>query len=64
MMVQRWYMWLSRHQVAETMIHEFVHLLTCPTILGEFGRQNDMPQEGYEAGERLAYGLAGICIGE
>lgn len=64
MMVQRWYMWLSRREVAETMIHEFVHLLTCPAILGEFGKQNDMPEEGFKAGEQLAYGLAGICIGE
>lgn len=64
MMVQRWYMWLSRRQVAETMIHEFIHLLTCPAILSEFGTQGRMPEEGFEAGERLAYTLAGICIGE
>jgi hypothetical protein len=64
MMVQRWYMWLTRRQVAETMIHEFVHLLTCPAILMEFEHQSDMPQEGFEAGEQLAYTLAGICIGE
>jgi hypothetical protein len=64
MIVRRWYMWQSKKRVARYLIHEFVHLVSCPAIFMTWEHQVNVPAEGMQELEQLAYDIAGICIGE